>query len=78
MGLALNFGENVRRLRAARGLTIEALAHEVGLAYTYVGQIERGRRNPTLRVVELFAKALGADPLELLRPPATSPGPAER
>lgn len=69
MGLALNFGENVRRLRGVRGLTIEALAHEVGLAYTYVGQLERGRRNPTLQVVERFATVLGVEPLDLLRTP---------
>lgn len=48
-------------------MTLEALAHEVGLAYTYVGQIERGTRNPTLDVVERIAKALGAAPLELLK-----------
>ena len=69
MGLALNFGENVRRLRGVRGLTIEALAHEVGLAYTYVGQLERGRRNPTLQVVERFATVLGVEPLDLVRTP---------
>lgn len=68
MGLAQIFGANVRRLRQGRGLTIEALADEVGLAYTYVGQIERGRRNPTLGIVERFAAALGVDALELLRP----------
>ena len=68
MGLAQVFGGNVRRLRQARGLSIETLADEVGLAYTYVGQIERGRRNPTLGVVDRFAVALNVDVLELLRP----------
>jgi transcriptional regulator with XRE-family HTH domain len=63
------FGSNVRRLRVARKLSQEALADAVGLAPTYVGQIERGRRNPTLAVVERFAAVLGADPLELLREP---------
>ena len=61
------FGANVRRLRQERGLSIEALADEVGLAYTYVGQIERGTRNPTLGVVERFARAFGVEPLELLK-----------
>jgi transcriptional regulator with XRE-family HTH domain len=45
----------------------EALAHEVDLAVTYVGQIERGLRNPTLDVVESFAKVLGVKPLDLLQ-----------
>lgn len=67
MRLGQIFGINVRRLRKERGLSQEALAHEVDLAVTYVGQIERGLRNPTLDVVEEFARVFGVDPLELLR-----------
>ena len=66
MGLAKTFGANVRRLRQERGLSIEALADQVGLAYTYVGQIERGTRNPTLAVVERFAAVLGMSAVQLL------------
>jgi transcriptional regulator with XRE-family HTH domain len=66
MGLKETFGGNARRLRLERGLTQEAFADEVGLAVTYVGQIERGLRNPTLDVVERFARVLGVDPLTLL------------
>lgn len=69
MGLAKVFGTNVRKLRKARGLTLEALADDVGLAYTYVGQLERGQRNPTLNVVERFAASLKVDPADLLRDP---------
>lgn len=75
MRLAQVFGINVRRVRQQRGLSIEALADEVGLAYTYVGQIERGSRNPTLDVVERFASALGVDVLSLLTTQASPPGP---
>ena len=67
MRLGQLFGINVRRLRKERGLSQEALAHEVDLAVTYVGQIERGLRNPTLDVVEEFARVFSVDPLELLR-----------
>jgi transcriptional regulator with XRE-family HTH domain len=66
MRLAEVFGANVRRVRQERGMTLEALADEVGLAYSYVGQIERGRRNPTLDVVERISKALNINHLELL------------
>lgn len=66
MRLAQTFGANVRRVRLERGITQEALAVDVGLAVTYVGQIERGLRNPTLDVVERFAKALETGALELL------------
>lgn len=68
MGLGQTFGANIRRVRLARGLSQEVLAHEVKLAVTYVGQIERGQRNPTLDVVERMATYFGVDPLDLLRP----------
>jgi transcriptional regulator with XRE-family HTH domain len=67
MRLAQIFGRNVRRLRRDSGLSQEALADEVDLAVTYVGQIERGQRNPTLDVVERFAKVLRVKPLDLLQ-----------
>ena len=64
--LAITFGLNVRRYRHTKGITLEAFAHDVGLSYSYLGELERGRRNPTLRVVERIAAALGATPLLLL------------
>lgn len=60
------FGSNVREARHAKGVTLEAFAHDVGLSYSYVGELERGRRNPTLKVIERIASALGCDPVELL------------
>ena len=47
--LAKTFGKNVRRVRNERRLSQEALADVVRLAVTYVGQIERGTRNPQER-----------------------------
>lgn len=67
MDLVERFGRNMRKARLARGLTLEALAADVGLSYSYVGELERGRRNPTLKVVDRISKALQADPLDLLR-----------
>jgi transcriptional regulator with XRE-family HTH domain len=52
------FGKNVRRLRQQRGLTQEALAFEAEIDLTYVGGIERGKRNPSLLVMARIAKAL--------------------
>ena len=68
MKLTQTFGRNVRRERLAKGMTLEALANDVGLSYSYVGEIERGRRNPTLAVVERISKVLGAAPVTLLTP----------
>ncbi len=68
MRMAETFGANVRRVRTNQGITLEALAHDVGLAYSYVGGIERGCKNPSLDVVERIAAALNVEPLELLTP----------
>lgn len=67
MGLAVIFGRNVRERRVSKGITLEALAHDVDLSYSYVGELERGRRNPTLKVVEQIARALEVDALVLLQ-----------
>lgn len=60
---------NVLRLRKQTGLSQEKFALEHGIDRTYVSAIERGRRNPTIIVVERFAVALGVDVVELLRLP---------
>jgi transcriptional regulator with XRE-family HTH domain len=59
-------GQNIRRLRLERGLTQEQLAFEADLDLTYVGGIERGRRNPSLLVMARIAAALGSTPKSLL------------
>jgi transcriptional regulator with XRE-family HTH domain len=59
-------GQNVRRLRRARGLTQEQLAFEAQIDLTYVGGIERGRRNPSLLVLVRIAEALKIEPRVLL------------
>ncbi|MBU1540452.1 MAG: helix-turn-helix domain-containing protein [Alphaproteobacteria bacterium] len=66
MKLAQTFGRNVRLIRQGKGLTIETLADEVCLSYSYVGELERGKRNPSLRVIGRFAEVLGVSPAELL------------
>jgi len=62
-------GINVRRLRVARQLTQEQLAHDTGIDLTYLGGIERGRRNPTVDVLGRLAESLGVHPAELLQAP---------
>lgn len=59
----------MRRLRQSAGLTQEQLAFEANIDLTYVGGIERGRRNPSLLVMVRIAEALKVDPEMLLERP---------
>jgi transcriptional regulator with XRE-family HTH domain len=58
-------GQFVRQHRLAAGLTQEGLADVAGLHWTYVSDVERGRRNPTYRVIRQLARALGVAPGDL-------------
>ena len=60
------FGKNVRRVRQQRRLTQEALAFEAEIDLTYVGGIERGKRNPSLLVMARIAEALSVPLSKLL------------
>jgi transcriptional regulator with XRE-family HTH domain len=60
-------GKNVRRLRQQRGLTQEQLAFEAEIDLTYMGGIERGKRNPSLLVMARIAAALSVPLTKLLR-----------
>lgn len=59
-------GANVRRIRVERQLTQEQLAHDAGIDLTYLGGIERGRRNPSVDVLGRLAISLGVHPRDLL------------
>jgi len=63
------FGRRVRDLRKARGLSQEDFAAECGLDRTYISGIERGRRNVSLRNLEVIAKAFGISLADLFRGP---------
>lgn len=60
------FGQYLRVLRLERSLTQEALADAAGLHWTYIGQIERGERNLTLKNVLRLARGLDIRPGELV------------
>lgn len=57
---------NLIRLRAQRGWSQEALAHEAGLHRTFVAHVERQVRNISLDNIERLAIALGVDVATLL------------
>jgi transcriptional regulator with XRE-family HTH domain len=60
-------GGNVRRERLNRGLTQEQVAFEAKIDLTYLGGIERGRRNPSVLVLARVAEAVGVQPSDLLK-----------
>ena len=59
------FGQRVRELRKARGLSQEAFAHECEIHRTYMGDVERGQRNIAIDNIVRIAKALDIELSEL-------------
>ncbi len=66
MDVRIRVGANVKRLREAKGLSQEELAFDAEMHRTYISGIERGKRNPTVTVVERLAVALGTRASDLL------------
>jgi transcriptional regulator with XRE-family HTH domain len=62
----LAFGQILRQLRQERGLSQEGLALESGYHRTYISQLERGQKNPSLKTIFQLAKALNVEPSEII------------
>lgn len=60
-------GTNVRRIRQSRRLTQEQVAFDAEIDLTYLGGIERGKRNPSLMVMARIADALSVRLTDLLK-----------
>jgi transcriptional regulator with XRE-family HTH domain len=76
--LQLTVGRNLRAYREGRGLSQEAFADVLGVHRTYMGGVERGERNLTLKSVERIAERLDLDPLVLLQPAELAKPPSGR
>lgn len=61
------FGRRVRRRRSDLGWTLEDLAEQADMHWTYIGSIERGERNLSLINIVRLARALGLGPEDLVR-----------
>ncbi len=64
--LQTRLAANVLRLRAAKGLTQEQLALDAEVDRTYVSQIERSLKNPSLLILHKLAKTLDTTVVALL------------
>jgi len=68
MDLVRLLGVNVRKLRTAKGMSQEELALDAGMKRSYLSDLERGTRNPSVRALGRLADALDVAPTELLKP----------
>lgn len=59
-------GKNVRRYRKLKDMTQEQLALEADMERSYVSDLERGQRNPSVRALGRLAEALKVPPHILL------------
>jgi transcriptional regulator with XRE-family HTH domain len=67
MDLPKILGRNVREARRRAGLSQEQLAFDAGMKRSYVSDLERGTRNPSVKAIERLAIALAIEPSELLQ-----------
>lgn len=66
MDVRQRLARNLRQLRNARGWSQEDYADRAGIHRTYVSDLERGARNPTIQVVERLAQPSGVTAGSLL------------
>ncbi|MBL0968416.1 MAG: helix-turn-helix transcriptional regulator [Brevundimonas sp.] len=66
MDLPAILGRNVRKARLERGLSQEQLAFEAEMKRSYVSDLERGTRNPSVKAIARLAIALRVSPSSLL------------
>lgn len=69
------FGENVKRIRVAAGLSQAAVAVRMGVDRAYISSIERGGQNATLLSINEVAQALEVRPFDLLAEPGDQAAP---
>jgi len=68
MGKSLRInGDQLRRLRAQRALTLRDLAEISGVSYDTINKLELGRRPAHASTIRKLANALGVEPRELMK-----------
>lgn len=77
LAVARRFGENLRGVRRAAGLSQEAVGYAASLHRTEVGLLERGARIPRIDTLIKLSQALGVTPDTLLIGIAFEPGKVE-
>jgi transcriptional regulator with XRE-family HTH domain len=67
MDVRRRIGLNLQNLRREKGFSQEELAHRAEVHQTYLSGVERGKRNPSIMVLQRICEALGADIADAVR-----------
>lgn len=58
----LAFGKSVRSARESANLSREVVAERAEITVEYLGEVERGEKWPTLKVIRSIARGIGVSP----------------
>ncbi|HZW78168.1 MAG TPA: helix-turn-helix transcriptional regulator [Flavobacteriaceae bacterium] len=64
--LLINLGKRIRQLREQQGITQEEISERIGFHRTYIGMVERGERNISLKNIGVFAAYFQMELKELM------------
>lgn len=67
MNSAKKLGENMKKIRLAKGMTQGDICRALDVDRAYISNVESGNKNPTLLTITNIAKALGVSVDELLK-----------
>jgi len=65
--ISTKLGQNLKRIRAKKGMSQGDISRALDVHRAYVSGIETGKRNPTLATIQKLADALGVSVSELLK-----------
>ena len=63
-----NLSKNLRKYRLAKKYTQDKLSEICGISCDYLSEIERGKRFPGMKRLDMLAEALGVDTSKLIKP----------
>ena len=65
--ISKQLGQNMKRIRAKKGMSQSDIARALGVDRGYISNIENGKKNPTIATIQKLANALGVSANELLK-----------
>ena len=68
----MTFGQNVKRIRKERKLSLQALSERSAVSFSMLSKIERGEKSPTIRIANQIARALESSLSALVEEPVNA------